>query len=366
MKKFVQLVHTLSYGDAISGEVISLDRCMQEMGYDTEIYSLHCHPRLEGQAKKYTELSAEFNGEVVLHYSLGSPLNALYESLSAATRSIIYHNLTPARWFAGVNPRVKADIETGIKELPGLLKISDRILADSTFNAGELVAIGFQAQVLELPVDPARWQGGENEGISQIVRGEPGIHLLHIGRLAPNKCIEDIIKMFYFLHHKITDASKLWLVGIDIDTELYSFSLKRLAHELSLEKSVQFVGCLSDEEIRSLYTHCDAYICMSEHEGFCLPVVEAMHFGLPVLAYDASAVPDTVGNGGIVVSEKKHPQMAELVYRMCTDQPLRERLIRAGRSRVQELSYERFGARVKELFDSSGGEQRVAAVGQSA
>jgi glycosyltransferase involved in cell wall biosynthesis len=366
MKKFAQLVHTLSYGDAISGEVLSLDRCMRDLGYETAIYSLHAHPRLKGQAKKYTELNRDFGGEVVLHYSLGSPLNELYESLTQATRTIIYHNITPPRWFAGVNPRVCRDIEVGVQELPALLRMSDRILADSCFNAGELAELGFAAEVLELPVDPARWQGGENEGISSIVRSEPGIHLLHVGRLAPNKCIEDIIKIFYFLHHKITKESKLWLVGIDIDTELYSFSLKRLAHELSLEKSVQFVGCLSDEEIRSLYTHCNAYVCMSEHEGFCLPVVEAMHFGLPVLAYDASAVPDTVGDGGIVVREKRHPQLAELVYRMCTDQTLRDRLVVAGKERVQQLSYDAFATRTAELFTQQEGASSVGSVRQSA
>lgn len=347
-----QLVHTLSYGDAISGEVLALQRCFRAMGFESEIFAINVHPKYEGMAHDYRQFDPKFLGEVVLHYSLGSPLNELYLALSRATRTLIYHNLTPAHWFKGVNPRIVSDIEDGLRELPQLCRGTSRLLADSAFNAGELKALGFDAAVLPLPLDAAKWSIDANPGIYSLVKSEPGIHLVHVGRLAPNKCIEDIIKVFYFLHHHINRQSRLWLVGIDIDTELYSFALKRMVNEFKLDQAVSFVGCLADSEVKALYQAASVYICMSEHEGFCLPVLEAMQFGLPVIAYESSALPETVGSGGILFSEKRIAEIAELIDRIYLDKELRRRLVDAGHARAAEFSYEKFEERVRTAFST--------------
>ncbi|NDC37470.1 MAG: glycosyltransferase, partial [Proteobacteria bacterium] len=355
-----QLLHTLSYGDAISGEALALQRCLRSLGFTSDIFAINVHPVYKKEAetlgvKDYRSFPQDVEAEVILHYSLGSPLNDLYRSLSRAQRTLIYHNLTPARWFRGVNPRIVRDIEQGMRELPGLCSISHRLIADSAFNAGELAALGFQdAQVLNLPIDPHRWDVPRNEGIFSLVSSQPGINVVHIGRLAPNKCIEDIIKAFYFLNRFIDKHSRLWLAGIDIDTEIYSFSLKRLVHALGLEEHVIFAGCMADSELRALYEGGSVYCCMSEHEGFCLPVVEAMHFGMPVVAFASSALPDTIGSGGIVVQEKRHAEIAELLAEVARNQELRSSLITAGKARVASLSYDLFAERVKEIFEPPG------------
>lgn len=345
-----QFVHTLSYGDAISGEVLALQRCFRAQGRESEIFALNVHPRYTGAARFITDFPAGFSGEVILHYSLGSSLNRVYEELRGATRSLIYHNLTPAKWFAGVNPRIAADIERGLEELPRLCRVSDRLIADSAFNAGELRALGCEAVVLDLPIDRAKWSVPRNEEFYRLVQSEPGLHLLHVGRLAPNKCIEDVIRTFWFVHRFVEPQSRLWLVGIDIDTELYAYTLKRLVHDLELGDVVTFTGCLADEDVRALYEASSAYLCMSEHEGFCLPLIEAMHFGLPVVAYASSAVPATLGGGGILVREKRHAEIAEMIGAIYRDQELRGRLVAAGRARVESVSLERFEARVREVF----------------
>ncbi|MFM1847577.1 MAG: hypothetical protein RL417_1051 [Pseudomonadota bacterium] len=345
-----QFVHTLSYGDAISGEVLALERCFRAAGRESEIFALNVHPKYKGRARTIAEFPAEFKGEVVLHYSLGSSLNGVYAGLGNATRTLIYHNLTPARWFEGVNPRIVDDINAGLAELPRLCAVTDRLIADSTFNAGELKALGFDAQVLELPIDAAKWSIPKNETIARLIGGEPGLHLLHVGRLAPNKCIEDIIRTFWFIRRFIEPESRLWLVGIDIDTELYAYTLKRLVHDLELGDAVTFAGCLTDDEVRALYEGATAYLCMSEHEGFCLPLIEAMYFGLPVAAFGASAVPDTVADGGIVFYEKRHAAIAEMIGEIYRNGELRQKLAAAGCARVQALSFERFEKRVGALF----------------
>lgn len=346
-----QLVHTLSYGDAISGEVFALQRCFRGLGWNSEIYAINIHPNYKGLALDYQDLPERSDADILLHYSLGSPLNDLYLKKSRSKRILIYHNLTPAEWFAGVNPRIVSDIEKGRKELPILCSASDLLLADSQYNSTELRKLGFSASVLELPLDPQKWEIETNPGIYSLVRQEPAIHLLHVGRLAPNKCIEDIIRIFYFLHHYISKQSRLWLVGIDIDTELYSFALKRLVLDLKLEQAVNFTGCLADSELKALYQSASVYLCMSEHEGFCLPLVEAMFFGLPVIAFASSAVPDTIGNGGLLVTEKKHADLAELVALIHSDLELRQQLICSGKERVRELSFEKFEQRVLAVFN---------------
>jgi glycosyltransferase involved in cell wall biosynthesis len=349
-KKINQLLHTLSYGDAISGEALALKRFFESRGIDSEIYAINIDPKYKGQAKFYQDLDSSVEGAVILHYSLGSPLNRLYKDLSKAKKYLIYHNLTPHHWFEGVNPRIVEDIKSGETELPELCALSDCLIADSEFNASELKKLGFESQVIELPLDPEKWNIQLNSGIDSLLKSQGRKNIVHVGRLAPNKCVEDIIKAFYFLHHKIDKNTHLWLVGIDIDTEIYSFALKRLVYELSLSDAVSFVGRFADSELKALYNNADVYVCASEHEGFCMPVIEAMYFGVPVVAYESSALPYTMKNAGILINSKSHPVFAEIIYKAATDHNLRERLITAGRRRAHELSYDNFIAQLNILF----------------
>jgi L-malate glycosyltransferase len=348
-----QLLHTLSYGDAISGEAIALQRCLQQMGFESEIYAINVHPKLKSSAKFFHELPSSYSGAIILHYSIGSPLNDAYKNLYKAKRYLVYHNLTPASWFKSVNPRIVSDIERGLIELPELCAVSDFLIADSNFNAGELKNLGFNSEVLPLPIDPSRWQLESDPQIASLLKNDDSLQIIHVGRMAPNKCLEDIIKVFYFIHHYIDKKSRLWLAGIDIDTEVYSYSLKRLVYQLHLDDAVNFVNTFTDEAIKALYENSDAYICMSEHEGFCLPVVEAMNFSLPVIAYASSALPDTISYGGILVKEKRYPEIAEIVYQVCTNNELRTQLITNGKKRVEDFSYNNFAKKVQDIFSKT-------------
>jgi glycosyltransferase involved in cell wall biosynthesis len=360
MKRAIhQLVHTLSYGDAISTEVLALQRVLRELGFSSEIFAIHEHPLLKGRSIPYSRLDAQASGDLILHYSLGSPLNDIYKAWSRGRRTMVYHNITPAKWYRSINKRVADEIEVGLRDLPGLCQVSEAIWADSEYNAGEIRQLGFDVDVLELLVDPARWDPPRNEGIYTSVIGSPGIQVLHVGRLAPNKRVEDIIKSFYFLVKYIDKEARLRLVGIDTDTELYSFSLRELANYLGIGYAVEFVGPLSDGEVRAMYEASDVYLCMSEHEGFCLPIIEAMHFGLPVLAYAAGAVPDTMGDGGILVSEKRHSEIGALIAKLASPGELREQVIHRGRERVKIFSYENFSNRAKELIGSDKTKQNL-------
>ena len=348
--KIAQFVHTLSYGDAISCEVLSLHNKFIEMKYESIVYTINTHPKYKHITKSYKEFPLDFDGEMILHYSLGSPLNVIYKN-TKCKKNLIYHNITPSKWFKNVNPRVENDIELGISELPELCQISDRIISDSKFNAKDIKKLGFDSIVLDLPVDTNRWdEEASNQGILNLLRKDNSLHLLHVGRIAPNKCIEDIIKIFYYLHHHINPQSRLWIVGIDTDTEVYSFGLKKLISNLCLDNYVKLTGGLTDGELKSFYQASSVYICMSEHEGFCLPVVEAMNFGLPVVSYNAGALSETVSTGGIIVNKKIHHLIAQLIQEVHTNFELKNKLQKNGYDRVKSLSINHFNENVVKLF----------------
>ena len=344
-----QFVHTLNYGDAISNEALTIRRLLQEGGIDSDIYVINAHE----QVKKYVRywevdqqrLTSQRDSQhgVILHYSIASPLNDAFRQLTGKRRALIFHNLTPTHWFLSYNDRVVRDLEKGFGELPTLLPVADLLLADSAFNRQELLNLGAKnVNILPLVLDHYKWKVPANVGIAAALRGHGGKNILHVGRIAPNKCLEDIIKAFYFYHHKIEKQSKLWLIGIDIDTEIYSFELRRLVTELRLNGDVEFVGAVADGELRAFYENSDLYMCMSEHEGFCVPLLEAMHFNLPVIAYDACAIKNTLGEGGVLVNHKRPAEIAELMNIVVTDQSLRAQLVAAGQARIAEFGLERF------------------------
>lgn len=361
-----QFVHTLQYGDAISGEALTLMRLLREEGFESDIYSLHTHEKLTGIPKSITSFKEATKEEgightILLHYSIASPLNEVFHNLSNANKVLIYHNLTPTKWYSSYNARVTKDLIKGREELPELLALSDLVLADSQFNATEVEELGAKkVKVLPLVIDPHRWQESPNPGILSALKDHGGKNILHVGRFAPNKCIEDIIKGFYFYHHKFEKKSKLWLIGSDTDTELYSFELKKLAQELRLKEVVEFVGTVSDGELRAFYEGADAYICMSEHEGFCVPLIEALFYKIPVIAFSSSAIPETLGNGGVLLEEKDPLLLASILDTLVKDKTLREVLIKNGLAQLDRFTISRFKKNLNDTLLSWINEQGLA------
>jgi len=367
--KIHQFVHTLHYGDAISSEAITIKRLLAEQGIAGEIYCVNSHPKMKRDARNFEIFAQDEvlsarpgtagrsgNNEraaVMLHYSIASPLNTLFCERSDNFRLVVYHNLTPERWFWGYNARVVADLQEARRELPAALKAADVILCDSHFNQSEVQQIvSRESSVLPLVLDAAKWDVPENDGIRRVLLGHGGKNILHVGRIAPNKRLEDILKAFYFYHHKVDKTARLWLVGSDTDTEIYGFELRRLIEEFHLRDVVTLAGAVADSELKSFYKYSDLYVCMSEHEGFCVPLIEAMHFGLPVLAFNSLAVGETLEGAGLLLARKAPAETSELIDIVLRDDALRERLIAAGRERVGEFGLRRFSERLNELVVS--------------
>ncbi|MGH7818736.1 MAG: glycosyltransferase, partial [Candidatus Binatia bacterium] len=176
-------------------------------------------------------------------------------------------------------------------------------------------------------------------------------NFLHVGRLVPNKRLEDVLKIFYFYRKRVDPDARLFLIGIDTDMEIYSFALRQMIHDIGL-KGVVFPGRVTERELVSYYRIADVYLCMSEHEGFCVPLLEAMHFGVPVIAYAAGAVPETLGDAGALATRKDFSELAELAALLCSDQRLRGAMVAAGRERVREYLPDAVAPRLTRFVDS--------------
>ncbi len=355
-KIFNQLVHTLSYGDAISSEAITIKNLLREQGWQSDIYCLHVHPKLENDCQLIDKFNSGDKGDLLLHYSLGSPLNKIFEDYREGSKYLMYHNLTPPKWFEGYNRRVYDDLIDGAEELPRVGAAADCLIGVSDYNCEDLQRRGLPgAKKLPIPFDDNKWSLEANSGIKAALKGHGGKNFLHVGRIAPNKCIHDILKTFYFYHHKVSNKSRLWIVGNDSDCELYSLELRRMVSEFNLKGAVEFVGSVSDCELKAFYQNSDAYICMSEHEGFCVPLIEAMYFKLPVLAFNSSAIGETLGPAGLLIEEKAPELVAELLAALSFDSTLRDRLISSGLDQLQRFSLDNFRESLFSIIESYSG-----------
>jgi glycosyltransferase involved in cell wall biosynthesis len=347
-----QLVPNLAFGDAISQQALTLRRMLRHMGLGSEIFAEHVDAQLVGEARPVRELRAQANGDtaVVYHFSIGSEVTDVYRLLPNP-RVLVYHNITPPEFFHGVNAQVAMLCARGRDELAALRAHATLALADSEFNRGELEALGFErSAVFPIVLDPDRYAMRPVPRLERPYR-DGHVNVLHVGRLVPNKRIEDVLKVFYFYRRRINPDSRLFLVGIDTDMEIYAVALRQLIHDLGLS-GIALAGRATQRELVTYYRLAHVYLCMSEHEGFCAPLVEAMHFGVPVVAYSAGAVPETLGGAGALVLRKDFPEIAELAGLVCEPGRVRESLIAAGRERARAFLPESLRPRLQQIVDS--------------
>ncbi len=344
-----QLVPNLVVGDAISQQVLALRDMLRTLGFASEIFVEHVHASLASEARASSELrTLDRDAVLIYHFSIASTATDKYRQLSNR-RVLVYHNITPPEFFRGVNEKVAGFCAHGREELAALRPTAAIALADSEFNRQELLTLGYlRTAILPIVLDTRRF---DQSPIARLERSYRDGHtnFLHVGRLVPNKRLEDVIKVFWFYRRKIDADSRLFIVGIDTDTELYSFALRSLVGDLVLP-GVVFTGGVSPRELAQYYRLAHVYLCMSEHEGFCAPLVEAMHFGVPVVAYAAGAVPETVADGGILVREKRFAEIAEVVGMVREDDALRGRIVERGRKRAAAFTATAMLPRLRELL----------------
>ncbi|MBU4198946.1 MAG: glycosyltransferase [Verrucomicrobia bacterium] len=336
MKAIHQLVAGFASGDAISNEARVLRALFRSWGYESEIFSEpRCiSPVLRQDAHDIAQLAAAARTDdlALLHLSIGSVVNDLFAALPCR-RTMIYHNMTPATYFQGINESISRDLVQGRKQARALAGAASVVMADSHYNADELAALGYGAvQVLPLLLDFSRIRARPDRGILRTFN-DGKANILFVGRCVPNKRIEDILSAFHYFQKCVEPDSRLILVGSHAGLEKYHMLLKAMAHDLGL-RNVQFTGSVSQEVLSACYEAADLFLCMSEHEGFCIPLIESMTYDVPILAYAAAAVPETLGGAGVLFQEKRWDLISEMMGHLHRNPDLRKAVLVKQRQRL--------------------------------
>jgi glycosyltransferase involved in cell wall biosynthesis len=322
-----QVLATLGYGDAIGHEVLGIQRVLRAAGHESEIFVETADPRLEPLTRDYRELVDHSHPDNLLlhHFSLGSKASRTAFALPDRM-ALIYHNITPPEYFVGVHRTLARQCFRGRRELRAYADRCDLAMGDSEFNRQDLEMLGFpRTAVLPVVPDFSHLDRQPN----WLLAGQfddDWTNILFVGRVIANKKIEDVIRFFDAYHTMFNPRSRLLIVGAQSGFERYLASLHQLVAELELPH-VHFVGHVSDEELVAFYETADLFLCASEHEGFCVPLVEAFYMQVPVLAFAATAVPATMDGAGVLFEEKDPMHVAALMDAIISNVELQDAIV---------------------------------------
>jgi len=254
-------------------------------------------------------------------------------------RVLQYHNVTPASYFAPYDPALFRLASIARQELSTLVGRVDLALGVSDYNRRELEAIGFEPTgVLPLAVDLSRITRPVQRPALDKILDDDFVNFLFVGRIAPNKKIEDHIRLAEHYKRYVDSYYRFIFVGRqDVAPAYYQTIRSLVARYRMLPERFLFPGAVPDAELAAYYRNAHAYVSLSEHEGFCAPLVEAMAMDVPVLAYSAAAVPDTLGGAGVQFAPKDIEYAAELLASLAFDDDLRARVIAGQRRRLADF-----------------------------
>ena len=330
-----QILPNLEWGDAISNYAILLGRVLRRLGHRSRIYARFIHPRFYFRARSLgavRRLAGHPDIVWLYHYSTGSEATRAVRNLAGRV-VLLFHNITPPSLIAQTGASQAAQLHAAGEELKSLVGLPRVAAASSEFNRSRLTDLGFpDVELLPIILDYGRYDRASKRSIAASYR-DGGVNFLTVGRVAPHKKIEDVIRIFRDYHETINPHSRLFVVGNAKETEEYRERLVEFCRNLTLS-NVYFTGKVPFRELLAYYRIADVYLCMSEHEGFCVPLLESMILGVPVIAHLCTAVGETLGDAGILVREKRFDEIAEMAHLLVSDKELRARVINKQRERA--------------------------------
>lgn len=303
--RIVQVVVTLVRGDAIGNFTIMLQEVLEKAGYTTEIYAINIGEGINNDKVKKLYNIPALKEEDILIYQMteGNAINEKFKSMKCK-KVAIYHNVTPPSFFAKWSTFMKETQEKALKDVQMMKDVFDYCIADSEFNKADLVSMGYHPDTIDVIPIITDFDDYRQEPSAQIIDkyNDGFVNILFVGRIVPNKKQEDIIRAFAYYKKHINEKSRLILIGSPFCLDYYNDLLKYIKY-LDLT-DVIIPGHISFKEILGYYSVASVFLCMSEHEGFCVPLLEAMMFKVPIIAYASTAIPSTMGNAGLVLDEK--------------------------------------------------------------
>ena len=337
-------------GDAVGDSARRVRGLLRARGHASQIYALTIDDDLRGDIGAFADPAAHQGDLTILHFAIASPMS---EALAALPRGRIiqYHNITPAHFFAGYDAGIAAIVTRGRQELAGLVGHVDLALGDSEFNRSELETLGFgDTGVFPIAVDIARLTEAPPRPALERVLRDGLTNILFVGRMAPNKKIEDILRLAEHYKRYVDAFHRFIFVGREDACPRYYAMLRALMSQYQMtSERFWFVGSVPDADLAAFYRTASAYVSMSEHEGFCVPLIEAMATDVPVLAYASTAVPETLGGAGVAFSPKDLEYAAEMLGLLVYDDDLREGVLEGQRRRVHDFADTRFETHLDQL-----------------
>lgn len=351
-----QVIPTIVMRDAVSNHTFEAQRVLRGLGLESDIYAQNIGVELRSRVRPLSELDPQAaDGRWVMYQaSIGSPAAEAFAACEGR-KLLNYHNITPVEMIGWWEPYLAGELELGRRQLDELAPLTSLAIAVSAYNEAELIHAGYARTAVApflgdfaatAPPDPA-----VGARLAEADSGR-GASWLFVGQIAPHKSQHDVVKALAFYRKAYDPQARLRIIGRE-SSPRYTAALRQLVRELDLESAVLFEGSVSESAKSAHFRHADVFVGCSEHEGFCAPLIEAMQHELPIVAYGAAAVPETVSNAGIVLPSKEPSLVAAAVNRVLTDPPLKRRLVEAGKARAADFSIEaareRFASLVTEL-----------------
>ena len=334
-----QWVPAAHRGDAIGDSARRVRDMLRRLGHTSDLFALTIDDDLRGDVRPFADPEATAGDVTIFHFALPSPMTAAFARLTSA-KVLQYHNITPASFFAPYDPGLFRLAARGRQELATLAGHVDLALGDSDFNRQELEALGFERTgVMPIAVDTDRITGAPRRPALERILADGLINILFVGRIVPNKRIEDHIRLAEMYKRYVDSYYRFIFVGRYDGVPRYFAQVQALITQYEmLADRFWFTGPVPDDDLAAFYRWADAYVSLSEHEGFCVPLVEAMAADVPIVAYAAGAVPETLGGAGLLFSPKDLEVAAELIGSVVYDREVRGRVLDGQRRRLQDFA----------------------------
>ena len=340
-------------GDAVGDSARRVRELLRGLGHASDIFALTIDEDMRGEVRPFPDAAATAGDLTIYHFAVPSPMSAAFQSLPGR-RVLQYHNVTPAHFFASYHPGIFRITALARTELATLARSTDLALGDSDYTRRELQELGFpRTGVMPIAVNTRRLTDAPPLPALEKILDDGLTNFLFVGRIVPNKRIEDIVRLAEQFKRYIDARYRFIFVGRTDGVPRYYAMLRALIQrDEMLPDRFLFAGSVSDAELAAYYRHASVYLSMSEHEGFCVPLIEAMAMDVPILAYASTAVPETLGGAGVVFEPKDMEYVAELLGQLAFDPAMRDRVIAGQRQRLEAFSDDRIREQLRATIHS--------------
>ena len=343
--------------DAVGNQIAAIHRIAEGLGISSCVYYEHFGKHPEAPSQHYSTCQPQPGDALLLHYGGATELDEAFRNLAQShtvSPWVCYHNVTPGRFFAPFDRGIAVQLEKGRERIRSGFFGNAQFAAGSHYNADELRQLGFVGEIAALPyvLNPDRLLAQRSTAMvtDRALQLHDRVNWLFVGRMAPNKRQDALVRAFAYYHNFINPNSRLILAGSVQGMESYLDYVRAVIDSLTLQDHVVLNCDPSDLELAACYVAADVFVCASEHEGFCVPLIEAMWFDIPIVALRRAAVTETLGDSGIGLNSLHPALIAESAHAVLSNDDLRSSVCAAQQLRLKHFASDRTEPQIIEFL----------------